>query len=109
MRPLIHSLILNRSRSHLQEPSHAFKAHLDELKKVMNNIKEIKPSLFLNSTSTMFNVKDGNTLASLLNHEGQLLSQLKSGEYSIYGEKTNANSSQIKPLLDDLNQIIATL
>lgn len=108
-RPLIHSFILNRSRSHLKEPSHAFKAHLDELNKVMDDIKKVNPTLFLDSSNTMFNVKDGNTLASILNHEGQPLSQLKSGEYFIYGEKTNANSSQIEPLLDDLKKIVATL
>lgn len=107
--PFVHSFVLNRSRSHLQDAATAFKSHAQEIEKVANNFLTQNESLFCEKIARVFNVKDGNTLASILNHEGVPLSKLQQRKYSIYGQETQANNSQITPLLDDIKKVVDSL
>ena len=107
--PLIHSFVLNRSRSHLKDAATAFKSHAQEIEKVANDFLEHDNSLFFDAEAKVFNVKDGNTLASILNHEGVPLSNLQQRKYVIYGQETQANNTQIEPLLEDVKKVVASL
>lgn len=108
--PLIHSFVLNRSRTNLKDAASAFQSHVEEISRVATTVKESHPNIFLGKHyGNVFNVKDGNTLASIINHEGQPLSTLKPTKYMIYGQETQANKTQIKPLLDDIKELIKTL
>lgn len=108
--PLIHSFVLNRSRTNLKDAASAFKSHVDEIGKLAKSVQKSHPNIFLgNKYGHVFNVKDGNTLASIINHEGQPLSTLQQKKYVIYGQETQANNSQIKPLLVDIQALIKIL
>lgn len=108
--PLIHSFVLNRSRSYLKSAAQAFKSHVQEIEELAKKVQTDHPEIFLDARREMvFNVKDGNTLASIINHEGQPLSRLKPIIYEIYGQETKANQPQIKKLMEDLNTVISAL
>lgn len=108
--PYVQLFILNRSRTNLQDAAKAFKSHVDKIRELANSVKKLHPNVFVASKGEMvLNVKDGNTLASIINHEGQALSKLQQKKYIIYGQETQANNTQIKPLLDDLKAIISRL
>jgi cellulose biosynthesis protein BcsQ len=108
--PLIHSFVVNRSRSYLKDAAKAFQSHVDKIGQLAKTVQKTHPDIFLDAQhEKVFNVKDGNTLTSIINHEGIPLSKLRQGKYVIYDEETQANNSQIKPLLDDLKKIMTTL
>ncbi len=108
--PLIHSFILNRSRAHFKSAAKAFQAHLDEIENLAKSIKTDHSDILLGSQDAkVVNIKDGNTLASIINHEGIPLSKLSPGKYLIYGQEAKANITQIEPLLDDFDILIKQL
>lgn len=108
--PLVQLFVLNRSRTSLKDAAKAFKSHVDKIRELAGSVKRDHPSVFTATEGEMvLNVKDGNTLASIINHEGQALSKLQQKKYTIYEQETQANNTQIKPLLDDLKAIIAQL
>lgn len=108
--PKVHLFVLNRSRSHLKDAAKAFQAHVDTIDKLADKISREYPELFTELMGDrVCNVKDGNTLASIMNHEGLPLSKLRQAKYTIYGNETQANNSQITPLVEDVNNVIVTL
>ncbi len=108
--PLVQLFVLNRSRTSVRDAAKAFKSHVDKIRGLADSVKRNHPSVFTATKGEMvLNVKDGNTLASIVNHEGQALSKLQQKKYTIYEQETQANNSQIKPLLEDLRAIIAQL
>ena len=60
----------------------------------------------LEHNSRVINVKDGNTLAAIINHEGCPISKLQHKKYTIYGQETQANRAQIDALNEDIQNII---
>jgi cellulose biosynthesis protein BcsQ len=108
--PLIHSFILNRSRTHLKNAAKAFQSHITKIKELTSSIQHDHPDVYdEKKKERVFNIKDGNTLASIINHEGQALSQLKPQKYTIYDQETQANDSQIEALLKDFFAVIEEL
>lgn len=106
--PKIHLFIQNKSRSLEKEATTAFKAHIDEINTIIKNAKIKSPENFT-SNSTLINVKDGNTLASIANHTGLPLSMIQPKKYDIYGKKTQANKSQVDELLAQVQQCVHEL
>jgi cellulose biosynthesis protein BcsQ len=108
--PYVHLFILNRSRTNLKKAAKAFKSHVDKIHELASSVKKRHPNVFTSLKGEMvLNVKDGNTLASIINHEGQALSRLPPTTYTIYGQTTQANETQIIPLLEDLKAVIERL
>jgi len=108
--PLIHSFVLNRSRTNLKDAASAFKSHVDEIGKLAQSVHINHSDVFVgNEYGNVFNIKDGNTLASIINHEGQPLSKLQQKKYVIYGQETQANNTQIRPLLEDIEMLVNIL
>ncbi|WPD23807.1 MAG: ParA family protein [Candidatus Electrothrix aestuarii] len=113
--PYIHSFVLNRSRAFVKKAAKAFQAHVDQIEDVAMSVEQEHANIFLPShqasepNGKVINVKDGNTLASIINHEGVPLSTLPPKKYSIYGQETQANQSQIDALLKDINVLIEKL
>jgi cellulose biosynthesis protein BcsQ len=105
--PLVQFFVLNRSRTNLKDAASAFKSHVEKISAFATSVKTNHKDVFTNwNTKMVFNVKDGNTLASIINHEGQALSKLQQKKYTIYDQETQANNSQIKPLLEDIEAVI---
>ena len=108
--PLIHSFVLNRSRTNLKDAASAFKSHVDKISELAQSVHANHPNIFVGKEyGHVFNIKDGNTLASIINHEGQPLSKLQQKKYVIYGQETQANNTQIAPLLQDIEMLVEVL
>jgi len=112
--PKIHSVIQNKSRSHEKKPSSAFMANIAELEKVVSAYHVNYPDLFLSDKKDVLNIKDGNTIATVLNHTGIPLSDLipldqKGKKYPIYGGDTQVTRDQQETLIRDLSQVLSIL
>lgn len=108
--PKVHRFVLNKSRTNLKDAASAFKSHVKEIENVVNNVRVANQDVFSDTApNIVLNLKDGNTLAAIINHVGYPLSRLPPKRYSIYGRSTQANASQIKSLLDDLRLVLAAV
>lgn len=114
--PKIHLFIQNRSRSLDSNATKAFQYHADEIARLVQQILQRHPTLFtqlaesdLCADCRVANVKDGNTLAAIINHEGSPLSQLKHQPYKIYGQDTQANQAQIQALTQDIQHVLTLI
>lgn len=108
--PELHRFILNKSRTNLKDAAAAFKSHVMEIGNVVASVRAAHPDMFSSEGGgDVLNIKDGNTLASIINHVGMPLSRLPPKKYKVYGSDTQASETQIKPLLDDIKEVLATL
>lgn len=109
--PKLHLFIQNRSRTNDKSATRAYQAHADKIDELAQEIMSKYGHLFteVNMQSRVEHIKDGNTLASILNHEGRLLSSLNHAKYNIYGTETQANGDQIEALLNDVKRNVQML
>lgn len=107
--PLLHIFIQNRSRTNERDATKAFRSHAEEIQRIANDLTAKHPDLFTKLAardSRVINVKDGNTLAAIINHEGCPISRLQHKKYTIYRQETQANKAQIDALNEDIQNII---
>jgi cellulose biosynthesis protein BcsQ len=107
--PKVHLFIQNKSRVLDASATSAFKAHIQEIKDIVKVLKKSHPEHFTDKKNAVLNIKDGNTLTSILNHTGLPLSKVQPKTYNIYGKRTQANQSQIDPLLKDIKACLTEL
>lgn len=107
--PKIRMIILNKSRSLDSNATKAWQAHSAKIHDVMQQVRNAYPNAFASSAGFVFDVKDGNTLATIVNHTGLPISNMKHGAYDVYGVQTMANGSQIVALLDQLRIVVGAL
>lgn len=108
--PKVHRFVQNKSRLNTVDVASAFVSHANEIKALANSVKKEYNEVFSdNGGGSVLNVKDGNTLAAIINHVGKPLSKLPPVRYKIYGRSTQANQSQINPLIADINAVLETL
>ncbi|MEG1739833.1 MAG: ParA family protein [Akkermansia sp.] len=107
--PKVHHIILNRSRSHQKNASKAFTASIEELDTRLADLKNKYSNAFFETCPAVCNIKDGNTLATVINHEGQLLSEIQAGMHNVYGCDIQVNQSQIDELHEDVVSIVKQL
>lgn len=109
--PKIHMFIQNKSRVKDTKATTAFNAHIQEIENIASTLNETYSDYFTKSDDgkVVRNIKDGNTLTSILNHTGLPLSKVQPKRYEIYGRQTQANQSQIAPLLTDVKNCLSCL
>ena len=110
--PSVHLFVQNRSRTNERDAAKAFKSHAEEICRLVSELKVNHKDIFTqegNLPSPVVNVKDGNTLASIINHEGCPLGSLQPKRYTIYGRVTQANQEQIDALKVDLDNLVSYL
>lgn len=108
--PKIRMIILNKSGSLDAKATRAWKAHSDRIREIMGVIHEnLKDTFCPNIRQLVFDVKDGNTLATIANHTGNPLSKIKNGCYKIYGDDTMANTSQVEAIMRQIAPIVQAL
>jgi cellulose biosynthesis protein BcsQ len=107
--PKVHLFLLNKSRVLDASATQAFTAHIETIKKIAKDLKHKFPDHFTDNKSIVLNIKDGNTLTSIINHTGLPLSKIQPKNYSIYDKRTKANQSQIDPLLEDITKCVNVL
>jgi len=109
--PKIHLFIQNRSRTSDKSATKAYQAHADEIANMSQVISSGHSDIFTNIAliSRIGHVKDGNTLAAIINNKGLPISSLKHQKYDIYGKETQANQEQINALSGDIKSIVDSL
>jgi cellulose biosynthesis protein BcsQ len=107
--PSVHLFIQNKSRVKEKKAAKAFNAHIQEIQNIAGKLKHDYPEHFSENENIVLNIKDGNTLTSIINHKGLPLSKVLPQFYTIYGKRTKANQSQIDPLLSDISICLNTL
>ncbi len=109
--PRLHVFVQNRSRTNESDAAKAFKSHAEEIRRITNDLLETHSDLFTSDAlkERVKHVKDGNTLAAIINHEGCPLSQLQHKSYTIYGMATQANKAQIESLETDVSNMVSCL
>ncbi|WP_337037040.1 ParA family protein [Pantoea agglomerans] len=109
--PKLHVFVQNRSRTNESDAAKAFKSHAEEIKRITNTLLKSHAELFTEEVfdDRVRHVKDGNTLAAIINHEGSPLSKLQHKSYTIYGMATQANKAQIDSLETDVNYVVSCL
>lgn len=109
--PKLHLFVQNRSRTNESDAAKAFKSHAEEIKRITSDLLKTHPHLFTEDSldDRVKHVKDGNTLAAIINHEGCPLSNLQHKSYTIYGMATQANKAQIDALEADVNGVVSCI
>ncbi|MCX8505617.1 MAG: ParA family protein, partial [Alphaproteobacteria bacterium] len=107
--PKISFFIQNKSRSLDKKATKAFNANIDKIAEIAGKAKELFPHLFANQVDIVQNIKDGNTLASIINHNGLPLSKVQATKYTIYETVTQADQGQIDRLLKDVQHCVGLI
>lgn len=109
--PKLHIFVQNRSRTNESDAAKAFKSHAEEIKRITSELLKTHAHLFTEEdlNERVKHVKDGNTLAAIINHEGCPLSSLQHKSYTIYGMATQANKAQIEALESDIHSVVSCI
>lgn len=109
--PKLHVFVQNRSRTNESNAAKAFQSHAEEIRRITGELLKTHASLFTEDAfdERVKHVKDGNTLAAIINHEGCPLSNLQHKSYTIYGMATQANKAQIESLESDIGYVVDCL
>lgn len=110
--PQVHSFVLNKARVQKKEVTVAYQAHVKQIQDVAARFYKQHSKLFTDGgkeTKRVFDLKDGNNLAVVLNNCGLPPSSLTQKKYVVYGEETQVNKSQIVPFMTDLDAVVADL
>ncbi len=112
--PKLHCFVLNKSRSKNQNATKAYQAHINKIEMLINHLSDKYKDKFTRFPGNQeplkpFNVKDGNNLALVVNHDGLPVSKLENKNYDVYGEASQVNSSQVQPFLSHIHEIVDIL
>lgn len=108
--PKVHSFILNKSRTKDSKATKAYAANAKKISDMVSAYTESRPESFIDTQREMvFNIKDGNNLVLVLNHDGLPLSKMSSGKHMVYGEETQVNQDQLDALKSDMKLVIDSL
>lgn len=107
--PKIHAIIQNKSRTNTASASKAYQAHIIELLNLVTRMEKTNAEIFTNANQRVFNIKDGNTLSTIINYNGLTLEDLRHQKYAVYQEDTQANQTQIDALKEDINTFMQSI
>lgn len=107
--PIIHAVVQNKSRSHDKDASKVFKATLAEIENTITGLQAKYKDKFSDDHPPVYNIKDGNTLAAVINHTGKMLSDILAGPHTVYDMTTQINETQKNILIDDVRLLVKQL
>jgi cellulose biosynthesis protein BcsQ len=108
--PKVHTFVLNKSRSQDKNAAKAYLSHAKEMESIANTLVKEHEDYFSNNDGNYFmNVKDGNTLSTVINHGGLMPSTLQPGQYMVYEDEITVNQTQIVPFVNNITNVVQTL
>ncbi len=105
--PKIHMFVLNKTRTSDKRASKAYQSHVEKIKKVAKEVASKHPQYFTEVAADVVDLKDCNTIAPVMSHNGLPPSHLQHKKYPLFGEEneTQVNQSQIDPFMKALEEI----
>ena len=107
--PTIYRVVLNKSRTSDQNASQAFSANQAQINEISTTLRNSYPDRFSDDNNTIYNIKDGNTLAVVVNHTGKALNDITIGRHTVYDLSTQINKKQKSALMDDIATLVSQL
>ena len=107
--PKIYRIAQNKSRSHQKNASQAFKANLQQTENIIKALSEEYEDKFFDKDRGVYNIKDGNTLATVINHTGQMLNDISVGKHNIYDLEVQISKAQKDILIQDVKSLVNQL
>lgn len=109
--PKVHSFILNKSRTNDKKATKAYMAHAKKITEIAAYYERECADNFVDKPreQSVYNIKDGNNLVLVLNHDGLPLSKMSSGVYTVYDEKTQVDQGQLDRILTDMRVVVNSL
>ena len=111
-RPKVHRIIHNKSRSNLANASKAFKVNINETKNLIKDYgskDEYKKYFSDENYENIVNIKDGNTLATVMIHRGLSLEKIKDGRFSIHNKNVQISKKQVESFKKDIENLIESV
>ncbi len=107
--PKVYRIAQNKSRSHQKNASQAFRANLQQIQNVINSLGRDYGDKFFDQNRDIYNIKDGNTLAAVINHTGQMLNDIAVGKHKVYDLEVQISKDQKDILIKDLELLVNQL
>jgi cellulose biosynthesis protein BcsQ len=109
--PKVHTFVLNKSRTIDENATAAYTAHANAIKKMANDLAVRYRDTFTGvaSANKMLTLKDCNTIAPVVDYNGERISALHQGRYRVYDNNAVVNKQQIDTFKSDLNSILAII
>ncbi len=107
--PAVHRVVQNKSRSHQKNASMDFQASLQEIENTILNLQSRYRGRFSDDKTEVYNIKDGNTLAAIINYTGKMLDDITIGKHKIYDMEAQVNQDQKELLIEDVKKLISQL
>jgi len=107
--PKVYRIAQNKSRSHQKNASQAFRANLQQIQNVINSLGGAYGDKFFDQNRDIYNIKDGNTLAAVINHTGQMLNDIAVGKHKVYDLDVQISKDQKDILIKDLELLVNQL
>ena len=107
--PKVYRIAQNKSRSHQKNASQAFRANLQQIQNVINSLGGAYGDKFFDQNRDIYNIKDGNTLAAVVNHTGQMLNDIAVGKHKVYDLDVQISKDQKDILIKDLELLVNQL
>ncbi len=107
--PKVYRIAQNKSRSHQKNASQAFRANLQQIQNVINSLGGAYGDKFFDQNRDIYNIKDGNTLAAVINHTGQMLNDIAVGKHKVYDLDVQISKDQKDILITDLELLVNQL
>lgn len=107
--PKVYRIAQNKSRSHQKNASQAFKANLNQIQNVITSLSDNYGDKFFDNNREIYNIKDGNTLAAVINHTGKMLNDISVGKHPVYDLEVQISKEQKDILIKDLGILVNQL
>lgn len=107
--PRVYRIAQNKSRSHQKNASQAFRANLQQIQNVIDSLGGDYGDKFFDQNRGIYNIKDGNTLAAVINHTGQMLNDIAVGKHKVYDLEVQISKDQKDILIKDLELLVNQL
>ena len=103
-------IVLNNKTRTYTGAAKAFQATSKEIEKIIQEkYKKNQDKFIKKDREVIYNIKDGNTIANVINFSGKLLSEIKVGTNPVYEEKITVNKEQKDSFSQDINEIVDIL
>ena len=107
-RPIIHSVLLNRSTQYDKKAGKAFRAMFAEIKKRIDSFRRERGEFFYDKFDD-YDIPDAHSPAIACSHKGVPIGQLKPGKYEVHDSHPQVNEKPLTRYRESIQQLVDSL